>query len=125
MTYYPIRVSLPVLDIAKLGVCMDEYIEKFRGTRYDNTLDQEAYRAAYRIINGQPRENDERLVRAHYEATVRSDCFTQKGNLNAFFKRAVYTPRHIRAEQDAERVKRMQERHDRKIFDKLKKKYGW
>lgn len=125
MTYYPTRLTHTLLDIAKLGVCIDNSTEKFRGTRYDGTPDKEAYLAAYRIINGRPASHDETLVRWHYELKVLEYCFTKKGELNAFYKREVYTPKHILAKRDADAVKRMQENRDRKVFDKLKKKYGW
>ncbi len=125
MTYYPTKLAYTILDIAKIGVCADNWIEKFRGTCYDGTKDKEAYEAAYRIINGCPEKQDEALVRWYYEDRVLDIAFTKKGELNAFYKREVYTPRHVRVKQDAEQAKRMQEKADRKIFDKLKKKYGW
>lgn len=122
---YPTLKTLTVLDIAKLGVYADEYSEKFRGTIYYGTIDELAYHAAYRVIGKHQKAGDEELVLSHYEASVRSECFTQKGHLSAFYKRGVYTPRHIRDNEYSETVKRMQERKDRKIFEALKKKYGW
>lgn len=123
---YPTLKTLTVMDIALLGVFMDDYEEKFRGTRYDGTLAEAAYKEAWRVIRtGVASPDQEIIVRATYEARVRSDCFTQKGTLGSLFKREVYTPRHVREAQDAAAVKRMQERRDRKTFEELKAKYGW
>lgn len=124
MTRYPTLKTLTLLDIAKLGVCYDEHTEKFRGTRYDGTLVKYAYEAAYRIVKGCPKFGDDQMVRDQYEERVKIDCFTKKGQLSSFFKREVYTSREERRRADAEAVKRMQERKERKLYEKLKKKYG-
>lgn len=125
MTYYPTRLTHTLIDVAKLGVYWDEYTEKFRGTRYDDSVEQTAYRAAYRVINGTHSKEDAALVREHYEEFVKQSCFTSKGELGAHFKREIYMPKEERRRKDEEAAARLQERRDRQTFEELKKKYGW
>lgn len=123
---YPKRHNMTMLDLARLGVYLDEYTEKFRGTRYDeDTMDLKAYHAAYRIIHGSSSRKDEDLVRQHYYDTVKDQCFTKRGELGSMFKREVFMTAEERAQYYQNAIDRMEEKRDRKLFLELKQKYGW
>ena len=83
--------NLSLLDIARIGRFMDDYNEKFRGTFYfDNTIhyaEYQAYKAAGRIVLGEPGIFDEELVRMYYEDIVRTEAFTKAGKLRGFYVR--------------------------------------
>jgi len=83
--------NLSLLDIARIGRFIDDYNEKFRGTFYfDNRVhyaEYQAYKAAGRIILGEPGIFDEDLVREYYEDIVRSKAFTKAGKLKGLYAR--------------------------------------
>jgi hypothetical protein len=83
--------NLSLLDIARIGRFMDDYNEKFRGTFYFDNREEyteyQAYKAAGRIVLGEPGMFDEELVRKYYEDIVRSEAFTKAGKLRGFYVR--------------------------------------
>ena len=117
----PTLKTLTIEDIARIGMFEDNYAERFRSLR--SGKDYEAYEAAFRIVSGEPGLGDEEIVRKQYEHSVRR-CFRKNGKLGSLFVREVYTSREDRAKADQEAVERMRERKERKLYEKLKKKYG-
>lgn len=89
-TVLPTLETLTLIDIARIGRFIDNLDEKFRGTSYEGTEEQEAYHAAARIIRGEPGMFDEQLVRKHYEQLARESAFTKKGKLSSWYKINVY-----------------------------------
>ena len=86
---YPTLKTLTIIDIAKIGVFFDEYQEIHRGTMTREDGRYDVYLAAYRIIRGEPKFDDERLVRVGYENRVREE-FTKSGKLPAFLRQAYF-----------------------------------